>query len=127
MSYNKTKMRGDIFCMGRMIIAPENLAFTSKSTGYKDEALVFTRMNGSNFNRYFDNETFNSNNFFSRLKTLLGLTVINGTKTQAALITTHTKQQALTDLNTKENMWVLILTDILILTVLRITVKSQAF
>lgn len=59
-SYNKTKMRGDIFCMGRMIIAPE------------DEALVFTRMNGSNFNRYFDNETFNSNNFFSRLKTLLG-------------------------------------------------------
>lgn len=71
-SYNKTKMRGDIFCMGRMIIAPENLAFTSKSTGYKDEALVFTRMNGSNFNRYFDNETFNSNNFFSRLKTLLG-------------------------------------------------------
>lgn len=71
-SYNKTKMRGDIFCMGRMIIAPENLAFTSKSTGYKDEALVFTKMNGSNFNRYFDNETFNSDNFFSRLKTLLG-------------------------------------------------------
>lgn len=71
-SYNKTKMRGDIFCMGRMIIAPENLAPPSKSTGYKDEALVFTRMNGSNFNRYFDNETFNSNNFFSRLKTLLG-------------------------------------------------------
>lgn len=71
-SYNKTKMRGDIFCMGRMIIAPENLALTSKSTGYKDEALVFTRMNGSNFNRYFDNETFNSDNFFSRLKTLLG-------------------------------------------------------
>lgn len=71
-SYNKTKMRGDIFCMGRMIIAPENLAFTSKSTGYKDEALVFTRMNGSNFNRYFDNETFQSENFFSRLKTLLG-------------------------------------------------------
>lgn len=71
-SYNKTKMRGDIFCMGRMIIAPENLAFKSKSAGYKDEALVFTKMNGSNFNRYFDNETFNSNNFFSRLKTLLG-------------------------------------------------------
>lgn len=71
-SYNKTKMRGDIFCMGRMIIAPENLAFTSKSTGYKDEALVFTRMNGSNFNRYFDNETLKSDNFFSRLKTLLG-------------------------------------------------------
>lgn len=69
-SYNKTKMRGDIFCMGRMIIAPENLALTSRSTGYKD--LVFTRMNGSNFNRYFDNETFNSDNFFSRLKTLLG-------------------------------------------------------
>lgn len=69
-SYNKTKMRGDIFCMGRMIIAPENLALTSKSTGYKD--LVFTRMNGSNFNRYFDNETLKSDNFFSRLKTLLG-------------------------------------------------------
>ena len=71
-SYNKTKMRGDIFCMGRMIIAPENLAFKSKSAGYKDEALVFTRMNGSNFNRYFDNETFKSENFFSRLKALLG-------------------------------------------------------
>lgn len=79
-SYNKTKMRGDIFCMGRMIIAPENLAFTSKSTGYKDEALVFTRMNGSNFNRYFDNETFNSNNFFSRLKTLLGFADENWNK-----------------------------------------------
>lgn len=71
-SYNKTKMRGDIFCMGRMIIAPENLALTSKSTGYKDEALVFTKMNGSNINRYFDNETFKSENFFSRLKALLG-------------------------------------------------------
>lgn len=72
-SYNKTKMRGDIFCMGRMIIAPENLALTSKGTDGKDEKdEVFTRMNGSNFNRYFDNETFNSNNFFSRLKTLLG-------------------------------------------------------
>lgn len=69
-SYNKTKMRGDIFCMGRMIIAPENLVLTSKSTGYKD--LVFTRMNGSNFNRYFDNDTLKSDNFFSRLKTLLG-------------------------------------------------------
>lgn len=71
-SYNKTKMRGDIFCMGRMIIAPEKPAFKSKSAGYKDEALVFTKMNGSNFNRYFDNETFKSENFFSRLKTLLG-------------------------------------------------------
>lgn len=72
-SYNKTKMRGDIFCMGRMIIAPENLVLTSKSTDGKDEKdEVFTRMNGSNFNRYFDNETFQSTNFFSRLKTLLG-------------------------------------------------------
>ncbi|MFR7796574.1 MAG: hypothetical protein ACLU2B_06315 [Oscillospiraceae bacterium] len=71
-SYNKTKMRGDIFCMGRMIIAPEKPAFKSKSAGYKDEALVFTKMNGSNINRYFDNETFKSENFFSRLKALLG-------------------------------------------------------
>lgn len=72
-SYNKTKMRGDIFCMGRMIIAPENLMLISKSTDGKDEKdEVFTRMNGSNFNRYFDNETFNSENFFSRLKALLG-------------------------------------------------------
>lgn len=61
-SYNKTKMRGDIFCMGRMIIAPENL----------DDAIVFTKMNGSNINYYFDNKTFKSDNFFSRLKTLLG-------------------------------------------------------
>ena len=72
-SYNKTKMRGDIFCMGRMIIAPENLVLTSKSTDGKDEKdEVFTRMNGSNFNRYFDNETLKSDNFFSRLKALLG-------------------------------------------------------
>lgn len=72
-SYNKTKMRGDIFCMGRMIIAPENLVLMSKGTDGKDvKDEVFTRMNGSNFNRYFDNETLKSNNFFSRLKTLLG-------------------------------------------------------
>lgn len=72
-SYNKTKMRGDIFCMGRMIIAPENLVLMSKSTDGKDEKdEVFKRMNASNFNRYFDNVTFQSDNFFSRLKTLLG-------------------------------------------------------
>lgn len=82
-SYNKTKMRGDIFCMGRMIIAPENLAFTSKSTGYKDEALVFTKMNGSNFNRYLDKDTINNqiysngNDFFTRLKEVFGF---NGNK-----------------------------------------------
>lgn len=82
-SYNKTKMRGDIFCMGRMIIAPENLAFTSKSTGYKDEALVSTRMNGSNFNRYLDKDTINNqiysngNDFFTRLKEVFGF---NGNK-----------------------------------------------
>lgn len=82
-SYNKTKMRGDIFCMGRMIIAPENLALTSKSTGYKDEALVFTRMNGSNFNRYLDKDTINNqiysngNDFFTRLKEVFGF---NGDK-----------------------------------------------
>lgn len=72
-SYNKTKMRGDIFCMGRMIIAPENLMLMSKSTDGKDEKdEVFKRMNASNFNRYFDNVTFQSDNFFSRLKALLG-------------------------------------------------------
>lgn len=82
-SYNKTKMRGDIFCMGRMIIAPENLALASKSTGYKDEALVFTRMNGSNFNRYLDKDTINNqiysngNDFFTRLKEVFGF---NGNK-----------------------------------------------
>lgn len=80
-SYNKTKMRGDIFCMGRMIIAPENLALMSKSTGYKD--LVFTRMNGSNFNRYLDKDTINNqiysngNDFFTRLKEVFGF---NGNK-----------------------------------------------
>ena len=80
-SYNKTKMRGDIFCMGRMIIAPENLVLTSKSTGYKD--LVFTRMNGSNFNRYLDKDTINNqiysngNDFFTRLKEVFGF---NGNK-----------------------------------------------
>ena len=66
-SYNKTKMRGDIFCMGRMIIAPENLAFTSKR----------------NFNRYLDKDTINNqiysngNDFFTRLKEVFGF---NGNK-----------------------------------------------
>lgn len=83
-SYNKTKMRGDIFCMGRMIIAPENLVLTSKSTDGKDEKdEVFTRMNGSNFNRYLDKDTINNqiysngNDFFTRLKEVFGF---NGNK-----------------------------------------------
>ena len=85
-SYNKTKMRGDIFCMGRMIIAPENLALTpekpDKTKNY-EEALVFTRMNGSNFNRYLDKDTINNqiysngNDFFTRLKEVFGF---NGNK-----------------------------------------------
>lgn len=80
-SYNKTKMRGDIFCMGRMIIAPENLALTpekpDKTKNY-EEALVFTRMNGLNFNRYLDKDTINNqiysngNDFFTRLKEVFG-------------------------------------------------------
>lgn len=42
--YNKSKIRGDIFCLGRMIIAPENLALTSKADKkYHDEALIFTQ------------------------------------------------------------------------------------
>lgn len=86
-SYNKTKMRGDIFCMGRMIIAPENLGELipekpDKTKNYK-EALVFTRMNGSNFNRYLDKDTINNqiysngNDFFTRLKEVFGF---NGNK-----------------------------------------------
>lgn len=78
-SYNKTKMRGDIFCMGRMIIAPENLVLMSKSTDGKDEKdEVFKRMNGSNFNRYLDKDTINNqiysngNDFFTRLKEVFG-------------------------------------------------------
>ena len=83
-SYNKTKMRGDIFCMGRMIIAPENLMLMSKSTDGKDEKdEVFKRMNGSNFNRYLDKDTINNqiysngNDFFTRLKEVFGF---NGDK-----------------------------------------------
>lgn len=86
-SYNKTKMRGDIFCMGRMIIAPENLdelipEKPDKTKNYK-EAMVFTRMNGSNFNRYLDKDTINNqiysngNDFFTRLKEVFGF---NGNK-----------------------------------------------
>lgn len=86
-SYNKTKMRGDIFCMGRMIIAPENLGELipekpDKTKNYK-EAMVFTRMNGSNFNRYLDKDTINNqiysngNDFFTRLKEVFGF---NGDK-----------------------------------------------
>lgn len=41
---NKSKINGDIFCLGRMIIAPENLALTSKADKkYHDEALIFTQ------------------------------------------------------------------------------------
>ena len=83
-SYNKTKMRGDIFCMGRMIIAPENLVLMSKSTDGKDEKdEVFKRMNASNFNRYLDKDTINNqiysngNDFFTRLKEVFGF---NGNK-----------------------------------------------
>lgn len=86
-SYNNTKMRGDIFCMGRMIIAPENLGELipekpDKTKNYK-EAMVFTRMNGSNFNRYLDKDTINNqiysngNDFFTRLKEVFGF---NGNK-----------------------------------------------
>lgn len=89
-SYNKTKMRGDIFCMGRMIIAPENLALMSKGTDGKDEKdEVFTRMNGSNFNRYLDKDTINNqiysngNDFFTRLKEVFGF---NGNKWNYKLI-----------------------------------------
>ena len=83
-SYNKTKMRGDIFCMGRMIIAPEKLVLMSKSTDGKDEKdEVFKRMNASNFNRYLDKDTINNqiysngNDFFTRLKEVFGF---NGNK-----------------------------------------------
>ena len=38
---NKSKINGDIFCLGRMIIAPENLELTPKSD--KTEALIFTK------------------------------------------------------------------------------------
>ena len=42
--YNKSQIRGDIFCLGRMIIAPENLALSSKADKkYHDEALIFTK------------------------------------------------------------------------------------
>lgn len=89
-SYNKTKMRGDIFCMGRMIIAPENLMLMSKSTDGKDEKdEVFKRMNGSNFNRYLDKDTINNqiysngNDFFTRLKEVFGF---NGNKWNYKLI-----------------------------------------
>lgn len=94
-SYNKTKMRGDIFCMGRMIIAPENLALTpekpDKTKNY-EEALVFTRMNGLNFNRYLDKDTINNqiysngNDFFTRLKEVFGF---NGNKWNYNLTKTY--------------------------------------
>lgn len=87
--YNKSKIRGDIFCLGRMIIAPENLALTSKADKkYHDEAIVFTKMNGSIydgsvFNGYLDANTIKTqvysddDTFFDRVKQLLGF---NGNK-----------------------------------------------
>ena len=42
--YNKSQIRGDIFCLGRMIIAPENLMLTPKSDKINHtEALIFTK------------------------------------------------------------------------------------
>lgn len=82
--YNKSKIRGDIFCLGRMIIAPENLALTSKADKkYHDEAIVFTKMNGSSydgsvFDGYLDANTIKTqvysddDTFFARVKQLLG-------------------------------------------------------
>lgn len=96
-SYNKTKMRGDIFCMGRMIIAPENLALTpekpDKTKNY-EEALVFTKMNGFNVNRYLDKDTINNqiysngDDFFTRLKKVFGF---NGDKWNRKLDTYNYK------------------------------------
>lgn len=42
--YNKSQIRGDVFCLGRMIIAPENLMLTPKSDKINHtEALIFTK------------------------------------------------------------------------------------
>lgn len=82
---NKSKINGDIFCLGRMIIAPENLKFPDSD---KTEAIVFTQMNGSIydgsvFNGYLDANTINTqvysdgDTFFERVKLLLGF---NGNK-----------------------------------------------
>lgn len=77
---NKSKINGDVFCLGRMIIAPENLLLPDSD---KTEAIVFTKMNGSSyngavFNGYLDANTINTqvysdgDTFFERVKLLLG-------------------------------------------------------
>ena len=77
---NKSKINGDIFCLGRMIIAPENLKFPDSD---KTEAIVFTKMNGSSydgsvFDGYLDANTIKTqiysdgDTFFDRVKQLLG-------------------------------------------------------
>lgn len=82
---NKSKINGDIFCLGRMIIAPENLKFPDSD---KTEAIVFTKMNGSSydgsvFDGYLDANTIKTqvysddDTFFARVKQLLGF---NGKK-----------------------------------------------
>ena len=45
---NKSKINGDIFCLGRMIIAPEYLELVTKE-GLNDDAIVFTKLNGSSY------------------------------------------------------------------------------
>lgn len=76
---NKSKINGDIFCLGRMIIAPEKTG----EVGYKDDAIVFTKLNGSSydgsvFNGYLDANTIKTqvysdgDTFFERVKLLLG-------------------------------------------------------
>ncbi len=79
---NKSKINGDIFCLGRMIIAPENLALVTKE-GDKNDAIVFTKLNGSSydgsvFDGYLDANTIKTqvysddDTFFDRVKQLLG-------------------------------------------------------
>lgn len=82
-SYNQSKISGDVFCLGRMIIAPENLGLVVPNEGYKDDAIVFTKMNGSHyggasFNGYLDANNIkkqiysSGDTFFARVKELLG-------------------------------------------------------
>ena len=70
--YNKSKIRGDIFCLGRMIIAPENLKFPDSD---KTEALIFTKYDAYVSGTDVSNQgiyAYGGANFLSTLISVLG-------------------------------------------------------
>ena len=73
---NKSKINGDIFCLGRMIIAPENLMLTTESDNIPHtEALIFTKYDAYVSGTDVSNQgiyAYGGANFLSALIGILG-------------------------------------------------------